>query len=103
MNNEPGFKRLWRAPRRMSGGGLLDAPTARQLYLREQSQARYLRRPDAYPIEGQLITGEIGMIESFRFIVSPYKVDMARRPMLAEPEKPCAKPSDLFLILMHRL
>lgn len=70
-----GWKRLWRRPRRASGGGLFDPPTARQRYLVEQSRARYRRRPDAYaPGQDPQLLGEFGMIESFQFITSPADV-----------------------------
>lgn len=72
MIEAAGFKRLWTMPRRASGGGLLDPQTARQRYLVEQSRARYHRRPDAYlPGEEPHFTGELGHIDSFRFIMSP--------------------------------
>lgn len=64
-----GFKRLWKTPRRASGGGLLDPQTPRQRYLVEQSRARYRRRPDAYPAGEEVLKGELGHIDSFRFIM----------------------------------
>lgn len=69
---EAGFKRLWKMPRRASGGGLLDPQTPRQRYLVEQSRVRYHRRPDAYLAgEEPRYVGELGHIDSFRFILDP--------------------------------
>ena len=85
----------------MNSGGLLDQPTTRQRYLREQSQARYLRRPDAYPIEDQTIRGEIGVIESFRIIVSE---SMPRDRMLVVPGgERKIEPDGSFVIFLHSL
>lgn len=67
---EAGFKRLWRAPRRTSWGSMFEPPTAHQRYLREESLARYLRRPDAYPFGEHVLRGELGVIENIRFIIS---------------------------------
>jgi hypothetical protein len=72
------FKRLWSTPRRASRGGLLDPPTARQRYLREQSLARYRRRPDAYPPGDELLRGELGHVDSFRFIQAKPLPDPSR-------------------------
>jgi hypothetical protein len=71
MTEAAGFKRLWSTPRRCSRGGLLDYPTPQQRYLRMQSLVRYRRRPDAYEPGKELLTGELGHIDSFRFITSP--------------------------------
>lgn len=70
--NEPGFKRLWTMPRQAMRGGTLAEFSPRGRYLVEQSRARYHRRPDAYvPGTEPRITGELGHIDSFRFITSP--------------------------------
>lgn len=69
--NTPGFKRRWSRPLRAFRGADLVNFTPRGRYLLDQSRARYLRRPDAYPIEQQTIRGELVEIESFRFIISP--------------------------------
>jgi hypothetical protein len=67
-----GFKRLWSMPRRALRGGTFAEFSARGRYLVEQSRARYHRRPDAYaPGTEPHFTGELGHVESFRFITSP--------------------------------
>lgn len=66
-----GWKRLWVAPRRASGGGLLDPLTPKQRYLVDQSLTRYHRRPDAYPPGRETLPGELGTIDSFRFVITP--------------------------------
>jgi hypothetical protein len=70
MAADYGFKRLWRAPQRMWRGQDFGPLSARASYLRAQSQARFARRPDAYLPSMEPLTGEIGRIESFRFITS---------------------------------
>lgn len=62
------FKRLWSTPRRANRGGLLDPRTPRQRYMLERSLERYRRRPDAYPPGDELLRGELGQVDSFRFI-----------------------------------
>lgn len=42
--------------------------TGRQRFIRERSEARWRRRPDAYTDARPLYTGEIGRLESVRFI-----------------------------------
>ena len=70
--NEPGFKRLWTMPRRAMRGGTIAEFSPRGRYLVEQSRARYHRRPDAYaPGTEPHFTGELGHVDSFRFITSP--------------------------------
>ena len=66
-----GFRRAWTCPKRVWRGGTLTHFSARGLYLMEQSRQRFLCRPDAYLPSTLPLTGEIGRIESFRFILSP--------------------------------
>lgn len=71
-----GFKRMWETPRRASGGGLLDPITPRQRYVRMQSLIRYRRRPDAYQAgEEPKFDGQLGHVDSFRFITSTPRPD----------------------------
>lgn len=65
-----GFRRPWASPRRAWRGGTLTRFSPRGLYLIEQSRQRFLRRADAYLPSTVPLTGEIGRIESFRFILS---------------------------------
>lgn len=71
-----GFKRLHCLPRRYGRyehqGTLLEKltiTTPRQRYIRAQSEARYLRRNDAYGLTPPIV-GEIGIVEGFRFVTS---------------------------------
>jgi hypothetical protein len=67
VSGEPGFKRLHHPPRASRQGGTLRSLTTRGAWLLKQSEARYLKRDDAYGLPMPLI-GEIGRIESVRFI-----------------------------------
>lgn len=70
-----GWVRLHKLPRRYwrieAPGSLFDKLTIeppRARYIREQSEARYRRRPDAYV--APLLCGEVGRCEGFRIIIS---------------------------------
>lgn len=71
------FKRTHVRPRRYwryeAPGTLfqkLTTETPRQRYIREQSEARYLGRDDAFGLQ-PVFAGEIGRVEGIRFITSP--------------------------------
>jgi hypothetical protein len=70
MNDAAGFYRIWRMPRRCWRGADLWHMTPRGQYLYDRSRKRFARRPDAYLTSLEPLRGEIGTIESFRFISS---------------------------------
>lgn len=65
-----GFKRIWRAPKRVFKGGSLARLTPQGEYLWDRSRERFARRPDAYLAYLLPLDGEIGIVEGFRFIAA---------------------------------
>ena len=60
---EPGFKRLWCAPKRCDKA---DSYIEWKYYV-DSSWARFEKRDDAYTNLRALLTGALGSVETFRF------------------------------------
>jgi hypothetical protein len=65
-----GFKRLHHSPQAVFKGATLLSLSPRGTWLKKRSEERYLARDDAYGLRAPPIA-EIGVVEQFRFIVSP--------------------------------
>lgn len=73
IKHQDGWRRLYSPPHMRDPAGEpfgLGAVSARDDYRLKRSMERYERRPDKFDDRPLLAQGEIGRIESFRFIVS---------------------------------